>query len=114
MTATGRSKPAFRRLMRLQQTNVLSTPPPDPAPPAPSVDLKTILAPIAEDMLRVNALIRARLSSEVSLINEISGYIVNAGGKRLRPALVLLAARALGGRGELPCLLACVIEFIHT
>ncbi len=100
--------------MRLQQTNVLSTPPPDPAPPAPTVDLNTIIPPIDQDMLRVNALIRARLSSEVSLINEISGYIVNSGGKRLRPALVLLAARALGGRGELPCLLACVIEFIHT
>jgi octaprenyl-diphosphate synthase len=100
--------------MRLQPTNILSTPPPEPAPLAAPVDLKTILAPVAEDMLRVNALIRSRLSSEVSLINDIGGYIVNAGGKRLRPALVLLAARALGGRGELPCLLACVIEFIHT
>ena len=65
-------------------------------------------------MGRVDAMIRVRLSSEVALINEIGGYIVNAGGKRLRPALVLLSAGALDGRGELPCLLACVIEFIHT
>jgi octaprenyl-diphosphate synthase len=65
-------------------------------------------------MGRVDALIRARLASEVALINEISGYIVNSGGKRLRPALVLLSARALGGTGDLPCLMAAVIEFIHT
>jgi len=78
------------------------------------MDLKSVLAPVAGDMGRVDALIRARLSSEVALINEIGGYIVGAGGKRLRPALVLLSAGALGGGGELPCLLACVIEFIHT
>ena len=76
--------------------------------------LKSVLAPVADDMVRVNELIRARLSSEVALINEISGYIVNSGGKRLRPAIVLLSARALGAQGDLPCLLACVIEFIHT
>jgi octaprenyl-diphosphate synthase len=78
------------------------------------MDLKSVLAPVTGDMGRVDTLIRARLSSEVVLINEISGYIVNSGGKRLRPALVLLSARALGGQGDLPCLLAAVIEFIHT
>jgi octaprenyl-diphosphate synthase len=78
------------------------------------MDLKSVLAPVAGDMGRVDVLIRARLSSEVALINEISGYIVNSGGKRLRPALVLLSARALGAAGELPCLMAAVIEFIHT
>jgi octaprenyl-diphosphate synthase len=77
-------------------------------------DLKEILAPIAGDMTVVDGLIRKRLSSEVVLINEIGNYIIGAGGKRLRPALVLLAARALGARGELPNLLAVVIEFIHT
>lgn len=79
------------------------------------MDLKTLLNPIADDMRGVDAVIRERLSSEVALINEIGGYIVNAGGKRLRPALVLLAARALGSRHEsVPRLLAAVVEFIHT
>ncbi|MFI4980475.1 MAG: polyprenyl synthetase family protein, partial [Nevskiales bacterium] len=78
------------------------------------MDLKSVLAPVTGDMDRVDTLIRARLSSEVVLINEIGGYIINAGGKRLRPALVLLAARACGAQNELPCLLAAVIEFIHT
>ena len=95
-----------------------------PAPRLPSIarlpkpiemDLKTLLAPIADDMRGVDAVIRQRLSSEVALINEIGGYIVHAGGKRLRPALVLLAARALGSRDEnVPRLLAAVVEFIHT
>jgi octaprenyl-diphosphate synthase len=78
------------------------------------MDLKSVLQPVLGDMGRVDALIRDRLASEVALINDISGYIINAGGKRLRPATVLLAARALGARGDLPCLLAVVIEFIHT
>nr|ART36992.1 D334 [uncultured bacterium] len=79
------------------------------------MDLKTILTPIADDMRGVDTVIRSRLSSEVALINEIGGYIVTAGGKRLRPALVLLAARALGSTEEAsPRLLAAVVEFIHT
>lgn len=78
------------------------------------MDLKTLLAPIADDLRGVDTVIRERLSSEVALINEIGGYIVTAGGKRLRPALVLLSARALGCTGELPRLLAAVVEFIHT
>lgn len=82
--------------------------------PARQKELKAILAPIADDMQVVDALIRARLSSEVALINEIGGYIITAGGKRLRPALVLLVARALGASGPLANLLAVVIEFIHT
>jgi octaprenyl-diphosphate synthase len=76
--------------------------------------LKSVLAPVADDMAQVSALIRSRLASEVVLINEISRYIVNSGGKRLRPALLLLVARALGAADALPQLLACVIEFIHT
>jgi len=80
----------------------------------PSSDLKAILAPIVGDMAVVDTLIRKRLASEVVLINEIGTYIIGAGGKRLRPALVLLAARALGAQGESPNLLAVVIEFIHT
>ncbi len=79
-----------------------------------SAELLAILSPIADDLTAVDALIRLRLSSEVPLINEIGGYIIQAGGKRLRPALLLLMARALGAKGELPHLLAVVIEFIHT
>ncbi|HUP92008.1 MAG TPA: polyprenyl synthetase family protein [Solimonas sp.] len=65
-------------------------------------------------MRAVDRLIVARLSSEVALINDIGGYIVAAGGKRLRPALVLLSARALGCGSPEPVLLAATIEFIHT
>ena len=78
------------------------------------MDLKTLLAPIADDMLGMDRIIRARLASEVALINEIGAYIVGAGGKRLRPALLLMSARALGCRSEEPQLLAAVMEFIHT
>jgi octaprenyl-diphosphate synthase len=80
----------------------------------PKLDLKALLSPIAPDLLRVDAIIRERLSSEVALINQIGAHIVSAGGKRLRPALVLLAARALGCKTDQPALLAAVIEFIHT
>lgn len=79
------------------------------------MDIQTLLAPIADDMRGLDGVIRSRLSSEVALINEIGGHIVASGGKRLRPAVVLLVARALGSRDEaLPRLLAAVVEFIHT
>jgi octaprenyl-diphosphate synthase len=78
------------------------------------MDLKQLLAPIADDLQSLDRLMRARLASEVALINEIGGYIVAAGGKRMRPALGLLSARALGAEGEAPLLLAGVMEFIHT
>jgi octaprenyl-diphosphate synthase len=80
----------------------------------PKLDLKALLSPIAGDLQRVDAVIRERLSSEVALINQIGAHIVSAGGKRLRPALVLLSARALGCKTDQPALLAAVIEFIHT
>lgn len=78
------------------------------------MDLKTLLLPVHADMQRVDALIRERLASEVALIDQIGAHIVSAGGKRLRPALVLLSAGALGSRGDRPALLAATIEFIHT
>lgn len=78
------------------------------------MNLKQILSPVSSDMQRVDAVIRARLTSEVALINEIGGYIISAGGKRLRPALVLLSARALGCKTAEPELLAATLEFIHT
>jgi octaprenyl-diphosphate synthase len=65
-------------------------------------------------MEQVNRVIRKRLASEVVLINQISEYIIGAGGKRLRPALLLIVARALGDTGPHRHELAAVIEFIHT
>src|SRR5690242_324519 len=81
----------------------------------PKLELKTLLAPIAGDMKRGDAIIRERLGSEGALINQIGAHIVSAGGKRMRPALVLLSARALGCKdASAPAQLAAVIEFIHT
>lgn len=79
---------------------------------APS--LPQIQALARDDMEAVDALIRRRLASDVVLINQVAEYIINAGGKRLRPMLVLLAAGALGHRGPDAHQLAAVIEFIHT
>ena len=68
----------------------------------------------AGEMESVNQLIRGRLASDVVLINQISDHIIAAGGKRLRPMLAVLAARALGATGTAPHQLAAIIEFIHT
>lgn len=81
---------------------------------APAFDLKTIQALAHDDMAAVDALIRRRLASDVVLINQIADYIVSAGGKRLRPMLLLLASGALGHRGPDAHQLAAVVEFIHT
>src|SRR6201985_93808 len=74
-------------------------------------DVQALAAP---GMARVNALIRARLASDVVLINQIAEHIIGGGGKRLRPMLVLLAAQAAGYRGTNEALLAAIVEFIHT
>jgi octaprenyl-diphosphate synthase len=74
----------------------------------------TMLAPVADDLERVDALIRARLESDVALVREVARYIVVSGGKRLRPALLLLASGAAGYAGEKRHPLAAVVEFIHT
>jgi len=72
------------------------------------------LAPVAADMQRVDATIRARLGSDVALVRQVADYIVAGGGKRLRPALLLLSAGATDYRGEGRFELAAVVEFIHT
>jgi len=72
------------------------------------------LALIADDMREVDAVIARRLDSGVPLVGQVSHYIISAGGKRLRPALLLLACGALGYRGEQRFNLAAVVEFIHT
>lgn len=66
------------------------------------------------DMTAVNDLIYSQLDSDVALINQLGIYIINAGGKRMRPLLTVLAARALGYEGKKHVHLAAIIEFIHT
>ena len=80
----------------------------------PALDLPAIQALAAADMAAVDALIRRRLASDVVLVNQVAEHLVAAGGKRLRPMLLLLAARALGHRGPDAHQLAAVVEFIHT
>ena len=72
------------------------------------------LALIANDMRDMDAVIKLRLKSDVPLVSQISKYIVAAGGKRLRPALLLLMCGALGVRDAQRHSLAAVVEFIHT
>jgi octaprenyl-diphosphate synthase len=74
-------------------------------------DLKSLTD---SDMLRVNQVITDNLASEVVLINQLSQHIILSGGKRLRPMLVILTAKACAYEGEDDALLAAVVEFIHT
>ena len=69
---------------------------------------------IGPDMKAVDAVIRTRLHSDVALVQQVAEYIINAGGKRLRPSLVLLSAGALGYRGTHHHELAAIVELIHT
>jgi octaprenyl-diphosphate synthase len=80
----------------------------------PILNLSNLIAPIENDMKAVDAVIRQRLDSDVVLIRTIGDYIVGAGGKRMRPAMVLMVAKALGYNGTNHHLLAAVVEFIHT
>ena len=70
--------------------------------------------PVDLAMREVDAVIRQRLASRVALIDQISSYIINAGGKRIRPRLVLLFAEAFGCHGPERLELAAIVEFIHT
>ncbi|MBY0243325.1 MAG: octaprenyl diphosphate synthase [Burkholderiaceae bacterium] len=74
----------------------------------------TIIQTIAPDMDAVNLVIRQRLHSDVPLVNQIAEYIISAGGKRIRPVLVLLMANAYAYKGVAHHELAAVVEFIHT
>lgn len=78
------------------------------------MDLATIKRLSDEDMQAVDQLIMTQLRSDVALINQLGLYIISAGGKRLRPLLAVLAARALGYDGKHHHTLAAVVEFIHT
>jgi octaprenyl-diphosphate synthase len=78
------------------------------------VNIASLYTPIAADMNAVDEVVRARLHSEVVLVRQVAEYIISAGGKRMRPALVLLAAGACGYSGTRHHELAAVVEFIHT
>ncbi|TPH12283.1 octaprenyl diphosphate synthase [Litorilituus lipolyticus] len=78
------------------------------------MDVKAIQALAQDDMTVVNDLIYQQLQSDVALINQLGIYIVNGGGKRMRPMLTVLAARALDYSGKDHCAIAAIIEFIHT
>lgn len=78
------------------------------------MQLDSLYALIADDMKRVDAVIRQRLHSDVVLVRQVAEYIIAAGGKRMRPALVLLSAGAMGYQGVHHHELAAVVEFIHT
>ena len=78
------------------------------------MDIQAVYTLVADDMRAVNDLIGTRLRSEVALINQMGQYIINSGGKRLRPILVLLSARAFGYSGGHHISLSAIVEFIHT
>ncbi|MFT6926503.1 MAG: octaprenyl-diphosphate synthase [Psychromonas sp.] len=78
------------------------------------MDIKTIQQISLTEMQQVNELITAQLSSDVALINQLSFYIINSGGKRIRPLITILAAKALGIHDLNSTKLATIIEFIHT
>ena len=79
-----------------------------------SPDIEKLRALVAEDAAAVDKLIRARLYSDVVLINQLSHYIIAGGGKRLRPLLVLLSAKAAGYEGSKHIDVAVILELVHT
>ena len=82
--------------------------------PLESVTFDAVSNLARDDMQAVDRLISASLESDVALVSQVSRYIVASGGKRLRPLIVLLAARAFGYSGEQHVRAAAIIEFIHT
>ncbi|HEY8147987.1 MAG TPA: polyprenyl synthetase family protein [Vicinamibacteria bacterium] len=77
-------------------------------------DLRDIIQLVEEDLARVEEIFEAQFRSDVGLVGEIGRYIREGGGKRIRPALLLLACRLCGYRGDRAIILASVVEFIHT
>ena len=78
------------------------------------MNIEAIYELIADDMKLVNATILERLQSEIVLINQVGTHIIKSGGKRLRPVIHLLCARAIGYTGRQHIDIAAIIEFIHT
>jgi octaprenyl-diphosphate synthase len=87
---------------------------PSTAPTDPTAPTLSAVSLMTADMHEVDAVIQRRLASDVVLINQIAHYIISAGGKRIRPMLVLLFANALGFHGPERFELAATVEFIHT
>jgi octaprenyl-diphosphate synthase len=85
-----------------------------PTPTLERVLKERVAALVGDDLEAVEAEIRRQLDSPVLLIREMGGYIAGAGGKRLRPMLLLLASRLAGYRGPRSVRLACVVELLHT
>jgi len=77
-------------------------------------DIKSITNLVADDFKATNQVILQQLQSDVALVNQLGHYIVAAGGKRLRPLLVLMVSKALGYRGDQQHKTAAIVEFIHT
>ena len=77
-------------------------------------DLEAVRALVADDWPAVDREITQRLSSDVALVNSVAHYIIGSGGKRLRPLITLLSARACGYQGDRHITTAAIIEFIHT
>ena len=90
-------------------SNLLTTSLSLPSSPLPAAGVS-----MAEEMRQVDAVIQQRLASKVALIDQIAQYIISAGGKRMRPLLVLLFSGALGYTGRERFELAATVEFIHT
>jgi octaprenyl-diphosphate synthase len=86
----------------------------DPVGRGSVADLKEIVALVEDDLVKVEALFEEQVRSDVGLVAEIGRYIQQGGGKRIRPALLLLGSRLCGYRGDRGILLAAVVEFIHT
>jgi octaprenyl-diphosphate synthase len=85
-----------------------------PTPTLERVLKERVAALVGADLESVEGEIRRQLDSPVALIREMGGYIAGAGGKRLRPMLLLLASRLAGYRGPRSVRLACVVELLHT
>ena len=83
-------------------------------PKSSQMTIEEVYQLVEADKLSVDNVIRHRLHSDVALVNQLSHYIINSGGKRLRPILLLLSARAFNYKGYHHIPLAAVVEFIHT
>ncbi|MDJ0928830.1 MAG: octaprenyl diphosphate synthase [Gammaproteobacteria bacterium] len=83
-------------------------------PDTETFDLAAIRARLDDDWPAVNREIQRQLKSDVALVNSVAHYIIGSGGKRLRPLLVLLSARACGYTGDKHVTAAAIVEFIHT
>lgn len=78
------------------------------------MDFKSIYSVVEDDFQAVNAFINEHLNSDVPLVREVGDYIVSSGGKRLRPLVSILSARASGYQGDKHINTAAIIEFLHT